>query len=132
MIIEITEEQRQWMVLALAHLALKRPGWDPEFLRPIAEKLDPDLTMYEDFKLFGSSKRMTGGIRLPLLMGQTPLERLGLTARNINCLHRNGMNSIQDVAAATDYDLSILRNYGPKRIEELRACLREYNNEHAF
>lgn len=55
MIIEINEEQRQMTILALAHLALERPGWD-HTLRRLAEKLDPSLGMYRDYKTFGASE----------------------------------------------------------------------------
>jgi len=47
---EIDEEQRQVTLLALAHLATRRPGWD-NMLRKIAGKMDtPDLVLYEGFK----------------------------------------------------------------------------------
>lgn len=56
--IEIDDMERQATVLALAHLSLKRPGWE-RFLRGIAAKLDnPDLKMYEDFKTFGASEEL--------------------------------------------------------------------------
>ena len=54
--VELTESQRQAVVLALAHLSLDRPGWDT-VLRTIAGKLDnPDLAMYESFKVTGASE----------------------------------------------------------------------------
>lgn len=56
MTIDLDENQRQMTVLALAHLALERPGWD-RALREIAAKLDnPGLGMYEAFKTFGASE----------------------------------------------------------------------------
>jgi len=39
MTIEIAEEDRQLMVMALAHLAVERPGWD-DALGRIAERMD--------------------------------------------------------------------------------------------
>ena len=39
----------QAVVLALAHLAIERPGWDA-YLRGIAERLDPGLAMFDEFK----------------------------------------------------------------------------------
>ena len=50
MTIDITEEQRQATLLALAHLAVERPGWDT-MLREIASKMDnPEQPMYQGFK----------------------------------------------------------------------------------
>jgi hypothetical protein len=53
--ITIREDQRQAILLALAHLALERPGWDPCCLTEIALLMDNRLPngrpeMYEEFK----------------------------------------------------------------------------------
>ena len=49
--ITVTEEQRQGVLMALAHLAVERPGWHPAFLKPIAELMDdPEDSMYEKFR----------------------------------------------------------------------------------
>jgi len=64
---ESTEEERQATVLALACLALNRPGWD-YFLRAIARKLDPGVAMYEGFKQANEDRAMQfsdGGPRAP-------------------------------------------------------------------
>lgn len=48
--ITITEEQRQATVMALAHLAVERPGWD-HMLKEIASQMDNEgCPMYEEFK----------------------------------------------------------------------------------
>jgi hypothetical protein len=52
MTIEITEEQRQGILLALAKLSLPRPGWHSHFLTPIAELLQ-GKEMYEAFRAQG-------------------------------------------------------------------------------
>lgn len=51
MIIEIEEEARQAIILALAELALERPGWD-YFLRGVAERFGSSnaLDMFEMMK----------------------------------------------------------------------------------
>lgn len=47
---EVDHSQVGVVVLALAHLAVERPGWDT-MLKEIAQKLgDPKLVMYEDLK----------------------------------------------------------------------------------
>lgn len=49
--ITITEGQRQGLLMALAHLAVERPGFHPAFLKPIAELMDdPNDSMYEKFR----------------------------------------------------------------------------------
>ena len=47
--LEFSEEERQAMLLALAWLALSRPGWH-FFLQSIAQKMDPELYMFQGFK----------------------------------------------------------------------------------
>lgn len=50
MTLELDEGQRQMTLLALAELALSRPGFDHS-LREIAEKMDnPGCPMFEGFK----------------------------------------------------------------------------------
>jgi hypothetical protein len=38
------------VLMALAHLAIERPGWDEIALPEIAKQVDPDLSMYDRFK----------------------------------------------------------------------------------
>jgi hypothetical protein len=57
MTVEISEGERQVIILAIARLSVERPGWHPACLKPIAEKLSgPDL--YEEFRTL---KIMEGG-----------------------------------------------------------------------
>lgn len=47
---ELPEDKRQALILAVAHLAIERPGWD-EYLSTIAKDLgDGSLAMYNGFK----------------------------------------------------------------------------------
>ncbi len=55
MTMEVDESQRQVVVMALAHLAAVRPGWDP-MVQEIAVKLDPQLKMYQDFQQYRKSE----------------------------------------------------------------------------
>ncbi len=53
--IEVDHSQVGVVVLALAHLAIERPGWDA-MLKEIAQKLgDPKLVMYEDLKIHSAT-----------------------------------------------------------------------------
>lgn len=57
---DVSEEQRQTMILALAHLSLKRPGWD-NMLKEIAIILGgPD--MFEEFRVYGASEKVTNEV----------------------------------------------------------------------
>ena len=57
--VELDESQRQATVLALAHLAVQRPGWEA-FLREIAAKLDPEMRMFPDFMVYKASELVEG------------------------------------------------------------------------
>ena len=52
----IEKSQADLVVLALSHLALKRPGWN-EMLKDLAQHFDPLVTSYEDFRKWGASER---------------------------------------------------------------------------
>lgn len=47
--LKLDDRDRQAVVLAMAHLAVERPGWD-SYLRGIAARLDPGLAMFDEFK----------------------------------------------------------------------------------
>jgi hypothetical protein len=50
----LTEEERQAVLMALAHLAVERPGWDPALLAPIALRIDNNRrgrpALYDEFR----------------------------------------------------------------------------------
>jgi len=47
---ELTEDKRQALILAIAHLAIERPGWN-DYLSRIAKDLgDNNLVMYKAFQ----------------------------------------------------------------------------------
>lgn len=62
--IEVDEEQRQLILMALAHLAVERPGWDDALSR-IAVLADNVVEgkpeMYEQFKRLRSESRSRPG-----------------------------------------------------------------------
>jgi hypothetical protein len=53
--VSFEEEERQAILLALAELALSRPGWNDYCLRPIAEKLN-GAAMFEAFKVTSADR----------------------------------------------------------------------------
>ena len=46
--VDFPEDERQAVVLALARLALERPGWKP-YLKQIAERMDPGAVLFSAF-----------------------------------------------------------------------------------
>ena len=56
---------------------------------------------------------------------QTPIERLDLSPRTLNCLKRAHINKVGDVLEMSDDDLLKIRNFGVKSLEELRGKFTE-------
>jgi len=55
----------------------------------------------------------------------TPIEDLDLTVRSFNCLKRQGVNTIGQLAECTEADLLNIRNFGAKSIEEVKDKLQQ-------
>lgn len=56
---------------------------------------------------------------------QTPIERLDLSPRTINCLKRAHITRVGEVLEMSDDELLRIRNFGEKSLEELREKLAE-------
>ena len=56
---------------------------------------------------------------------QTPIERLELSPRTLNCLKRAQINRVGEVLEMSDDDLLKIRNFGDKSLQELREKLAE-------
>jgi DNA-directed RNA polymerase subunit alpha len=50
----------------------------------------------------------------------TPIEELDLSVRSYNCLKRQGVNTIGQLAECSEADLLNIRNFGAKSIEEVK------------
>ena len=61
----------------------------------------------------------------PLL--QAGIEELGLSLRSENCLHRAGIETIGQLAAKTENELRLIRNFGQKCLAEVTAKMAEKN-----
>jgi hypothetical protein len=79
MTVTFSEEERQAVVLALACLALARPGWD-DFLGRTAVNLDPNGAMYRSFKESNSDRGPGTGYHIHVLVEGLPLCRFSLLA----------------------------------------------------
>ena len=55
----------------------------------------------------------------------TPIEELDLSVRSYNCLKRQGVNTIGQLAECSENDLLNIRNFGAKSIEEVKDKLQQ-------
>ncbi|MCL1839042.1 MAG: DNA-directed RNA polymerase subunit alpha [Propionibacteriaceae bacterium] len=54
-----------------------------------------------------------------------PVEELKLTMRSYNCLKREGIHTVSELASRSEQDLLDIRNFGSKSIEEVKLRLHE-------
>ena len=59
-------------------------------------------------------------ISVPDNVYQTPIARLGLSPRTLDCLISVDVTKVGEVLEMSDEDLLKLRNFGEKSLEELR------------
>jgi DNA-directed RNA polymerase subunit alpha len=57
---------------------------------------------------------------------ERPVEDLELTVRSYNCLKREGVDTIGQLATMTEEELMNIRNLGMKSVDEIRSKLIEY------
>ncbi|MBE3519855.1 MAG: DNA-directed RNA polymerase subunit alpha [Firmicutes bacterium] len=90
--------------------------------------------LIDHLKLFtGLTQRVTGAaeVRGPEEKSElqrildAPIEELELSARSFNCLRRAGIQTIGDLVAKTEEELSKVRNMGKKSLEEVKTKLAE-------
>jgi DNA-directed RNA polymerase subunit alpha len=58
--------------------------------------------------------------------GRRPVEDLELTVRSYNCLKREGIDTIGQLATMSEEELMNIRNLGMKSVDEIRSKLLEY------
>ena len=56
----------------------------------------------------------------------TPIEKLDLSSRTLNCLKRTNLNKVGQVSETDEADLIKIRNFGVKSLNELNAKLIEF------
>ncbi len=62
----------------------------------------------------------------PVITDERPVEDLELTVRSYNCLKREGVDTIGQLATMTEEELMNIRNLGMKSVDEIRSKLIEY------
>ena len=68
----------------------------------------------------------TGRTGRPVINDERPVEDLELTVRSYNCLKREGVDTIGQLATMTEEELMNIRNLGMKSVDEIRSKLTEY------
>ena len=71
----------------------------------------------------GDSRRASGR---PVITDERPVEDLELTVRSYNCLKREGIDTIGQLATMSEEELMNIRNLGMKSVDEIRSKLLEY------
>ena len=105
--------------------------WTDGTISPLDALSEAADSLVEDFFLF---KNLSGGgatltsrpsLNLSPEIYQTPIERLELSHRTLNCLKRAHITRVGEVLEMSDDELLKIRNFGEKSLSELRSRLAE-------
>lgn len=105
--------------------------WTDGTISPLDALSEAADSLVEDFFLF---KNLAGGgatlttrpsLNLSPELYQTPIERLELGHRTLNCLKRAHITKVGEVLEMSDEELLKIRNFGEKSLSELRSRLAE-------
>ncbi|MGB3635152.1 MAG: DNA-directed RNA polymerase subunit alpha [Rubrobacteraceae bacterium] len=69
------------------------------------------------------------GTGRPVITDERPVEELELTVRSYNCLKREGVDTVGQLATMTEEELMNIRNLGMKSVDEIRSKLSEIGYE---
>lgn len=106
--------------------------WTDGTVSPVdAVKKGAELLL-EQFFLFanadkageGTADRPSFTATMPMEQYNTPIEKLDLSSRTLNCLKRSNINKVGQVLEVDEADLLKIRNFGTKSLNELSAKLR--------
>jgi DNA-directed RNA polymerase subunit alpha len=73
----------------------------------------------------GAGARPSLALTIPPEIYNTPVERLELSSRTLNCLKRANINKVGEILEKSRAELMKIRNFGDKSMEELLNRLRE-------
>lgn len=105
--------------------------WTDGTITPLDAVQQAAEGLVNHFFLFSNINRTTEpGIERPSVtvspeIYQTPIEKLELSPRTLNCLKRAHITKVGEVLEMTDDELLKIRNFGDKSLEELRNKLAE-------
>ena len=103
--------------------------WTDGTISPLDALSEAADSLVEDFFLFknlaGSGGTLTSrpSLNLSPELYQTPIERLELSHRTLNCLKRAHITRVGEVLEMSDDELLKIRNFGEKSLSELRSRL---------
>ena len=83
------------------------------------------LLLFKNLSGTGSSASSRPSLSLSPEIYQTPIERLELSHRTLNCLKRAHITRVGEVLEMSDDELLKIRNFGEKSLSELRTRLAE-------
>ena len=107
--------------------------WTDGTVSPVdAVKKGAELLL-EQFFLFanadkageGTAERPSFTATIPMEQYNTPIEKLDLSSRILNCLKRSNINKVGQILGTDEAELLKIRNFGSKSLDELYARLRE-------
>ncbi len=90
-----------------------------------AEALVDDFFLFKNLSGGGASTFSRPSLSLSPETYQTPIERLDLSHRTLNCLKRAHITRVGEVLEMSDDELLKIRNFGEKSLTELRSKLAE-------
>jgi DNA-directed RNA polymerase subunit alpha len=96
-----------------------------EALQEASRQLTDILALFTDgYQVQAADTRQRSG--RPVITDERPVEELELTVRSYNCLKREGVDTIGQLATMTEEELMNIRNLGMKSVDEIRSKLTEY------
>jgi DNA-directed RNA polymerase subunit alpha len=105
--------------------------WTDGTIKPVEAVREAADSLVSHFFLFTNLDRATeAGVERPSMIVspeiyQTPIERLELSPRTLNCLKRGHITKVGEILELTDDELLKIRNFGEKSLIELREKLAE-------
>ena len=96
-------------------------------LQEAAKQLTEVLGLFTDGQgVVQGGQPQTARAQRPVINDERPVEDLELTVRSYNCLKREGVDTIGQLATMTEEELMNIRNLGMKSVDEIRSKLTEY------
>ena len=108
--------------------------WTDGTVSPIEAVKKGAETLLEQFFLFanadkageGTAERPSFIATIPMEHYNTPIEKLELSSRTLNCLKRSNINKVGQVLEIEEADLLKIRNFGEKSLDELYSKLSQF------